>query len=337
MAGPADLDDPVKKDHAMQIVSSAENSSLDWRAQFGYIEDIGDGRGYTGGIIGFTSGTHDMLELVQRYTDRSPGNILAKYLPALQAVDGTGSHEGLDPGFTGDWRSAANDPAFRDTQESERDRVYFDPAVSLAKQDGLQALGQFAYYDAAMVHGPEGLQAIRSRALGRAQAPAQGGGETAYLNAFLDERVIEMKKEEAHSDTSRDRHRATRLTPGRQPGARHAAALARLRRPLHGLLTDEFGRADRASSAGPIAPYAAGPVWTTSGRSTRATRSQRLRPQAARRAQLPGPRPHLAQAVRRVPPNHPADQLRPARHHVGRSLVNDGNPQQASITLGPFD
>ena len=203
MAGPADLDDPVKKDHAMQIVSSAENSSLDWRAQFVYIEEIGDGRGYTGGIIGFTSGTHDMLELVQRYTDRSPGNVLAKYLPALQAVDGTDSHEGLDPGFTGDWRSAANDQVFRDTQESERDRVYFDPAVSLAKQDGLQALGQFAYYDAAVVHGPEGLQSIRSRALGRAQTPAQGGDETGYLNAFLDERVIEMKKEEAHSDTSR--------------------------------------------------------------------------------------------------------------------------------------
>ena len=203
MAGPADLDDPVKKDHAMQIVSSAENSSLDWRAQFGYIEDIGDGRGYTGGIIGFTSGTHDMLELVERYTDRSPGNVLAKYLPALRAVDGSDSHEGLDPGYTGDWRSAANDPVFRDTQESERDRVYFDPAVSQAKQDGVGALGQFAYYDAAVVHGPEGMQAIRSRALGRAQSPAQGGDETAYLNAFLDERVIEMKKEEAHSDTSR--------------------------------------------------------------------------------------------------------------------------------------
>jgi len=202
-AGPADLDDPVKKDHAMQIVSSAENSSLDWRAQFGYIEDIGDGRGYTGGIIGFTSGTHDMLELVQRYTDRSPGNVLAKYLPALRAVDGSDSHEGLDPGYPGDWRTAAGDPVFRETQESERDRVYFGPAVSQAKQDGLRALGQFAYYDAAVVHGPEGMQAIRSRALGRAQSPAQGGDETAYLNAFLDERVIEMKKEEAHSDTSR--------------------------------------------------------------------------------------------------------------------------------------
>ncbi len=203
VAGPADLDDPAKKDHAMQIVSSAENSSLDWRAQFGYIEDIGDGRGYTAGIIGFCSGTHDMLELVERYTERSPGNVLAKYLPALRAVDGSDSHEGLDPGYPGDWREAANDPVFREAQEAERDRVYFGPAVSLAKQDGLRALGQFAYYDAAVMHGFEGMQEIRSRALSRAQVPPNGGDETGYLNAFLDERVIEMKKEEAHSDTSR--------------------------------------------------------------------------------------------------------------------------------------
>src|SRR5882724_6356888 len=78
------LDDPAKKEIAMKLVSSAENSSLDWRAQFKYIEDIGDGRGYTAGIIGFCSGTHDMLELVQEYTRRSPNNVLAKYLPALK-------------------------------------------------------------------------------------------------------------------------------------------------------------------------------------------------------------------------------------------------------------
>ena len=80
------LTDPVKKEYAQELVSSAENSTLNWRGQFGYIEDIGDGRGYTGGIIGFCSGTHDMLELVREYTKREPDNILAKYLPALEDV-----------------------------------------------------------------------------------------------------------------------------------------------------------------------------------------------------------------------------------------------------------
>src|SRR5690348_7004055 len=86
-----DLTDPHEKDIAMQVVSSAENSSLDWRAQYKYIEDIGDGRGYTAGIIGFCSGTGDMLEVVQAYADAKPGNILAKYLPALRNVNGSDS------------------------------------------------------------------------------------------------------------------------------------------------------------------------------------------------------------------------------------------------------
>jgi chitosanase len=199
----ANLDDPRKKEIAMQLVSSAENSSLDWKAQYGYIEDIGDGRGYTAGIIGFCSGTGDMLELVDLYTQREPGNVLARYLPALRQLDGSASHAGLDPGFPADWRTAAKDTAFQQAQNDERDRVYFTPSVAQGKTDGLRALGQFAYYDAAVMHGYDGFASIRKRALARAKSPAQGGSETSYLSAFLDERVVEMKKEEAHSDTSR--------------------------------------------------------------------------------------------------------------------------------------
>ncbi|MFI5754941.1 chitosanase [Streptomyces sp. NPDC051569] len=201
------LDDPAKKDIAMRLVSSAENSSLDWQAQYGYIEDIDDGRGYTAGIIGFCSGTGDMLDLVELYTDREPGNPLAPYLPALRQVDGTDSHQGLDPGFTGAWEEAAGDPAFRTAQNDERDRVYFDPAVARAKQDGLGTLGQFIYYDAIVMHGDgdddTSFGSIRQRALDVARTPAQGGDETEYLNAYLDARVWAMNQEEAHSDTTR--------------------------------------------------------------------------------------------------------------------------------------
>ncbi|MFF9276876.1 chitosanase [Streptomyces griseosporeus] len=206
-AGAAGLDDPAKKEIAMQLVSSAENSSLDWKAQYPYIEDIGDGRGYTAGIIGFCSGTGDMLDLVELYTARVPGNVLARYLPALRRVDGTDSHEGLDPGFPGDWRRAARDREFQRAQNDERDRVYFDPAVRQGKADGLGVLGQFAYYDAVVMHGDgtdrTSFRSIRKRALRRAQLPAQGGDEVTYLDAFLDARVWAMKQEEAHSDTSR--------------------------------------------------------------------------------------------------------------------------------------
>src|SRR5215204_3194350 len=139
-AAAVDLTDPHKKDIAMQLVSSAENSSLNWRAQYKYIEDIHDGRGYTAGIVGFCSGTSDMLALVELYAKRKPGNILAKYLPALRSVNGSSSHSGLDPTFTSDWKTAAGDRAFQAAQDSERDSVYFNPAVGQAKADGLRTL-----------------------------------------------------------------------------------------------------------------------------------------------------------------------------------------------------
>lgn len=202
-----DLASPEKKEIAMELVSSAENSSLDWKKQYSYIEDIGDGRGYTAGIIGFCSGTGDMLDLVQAYTKSVPDNPLAKFLPALEKVNGSASHEGLGSAFESAWKEAAATKEFQAAQDSERDRVYFDPAVNQGKSDGLGALGQFIYYDAIVMHGPgtstDSFGGIRDAALAKAKPPAQGGDETAYLKAFLDARKVVMKKEEAHADTSR--------------------------------------------------------------------------------------------------------------------------------------
>ncbi|MDQ1289709.1 MAG: chitosanase [Actinomycetota bacterium] len=202
----SDLSDPARKEIAMKLVSSAENSSLDWKAQYSYIEDIGDGRGYTSGIIGFTTGTGDALELVTLYTSRVPDNPLARYLPALRKVDGSSSHAGLD-GYPQAWKAAAATAEFTKAQDDLRDSMYFDPAVNQAKADGLNALGQFIYYDAIVMHGPgessDSFGGIRAAALDKADPPSEGGDETAYLNAFLDVRADAMRAEEAHSDTSR--------------------------------------------------------------------------------------------------------------------------------------
>jgi chitosanase len=197
------LDDPKKKEIALELISSAENSTLNWRSQYGYIEDLGDGRGYTAGIIGFCSGTSDLLAVVTEYTKRKPVNVLARYLPALRTVDGSDSHAGLDPGFPAAWKVAAADPILQKVQEDVRDYMYFAPAVRMAKADGLRALGQFAYYDAAVMHGISGLRGIRAKALNGNRTPAQGGDEVSYLNGFLDARVAAMRTEEAHSDTTR--------------------------------------------------------------------------------------------------------------------------------------
>ncbi|RRR81479.1 chitosanase [Streptomyces sp. RP5T] len=204
---PPGLASPAHKELAQQLVASAENSTLDWRSAYAYIEDIGDGRGYTAGPVGFCTGTHDLLTLVERYTKAHPDNGLARYLPALREVDGTDSHEGLDPGFTAAWKAEAARPAFRKAQDAERDRVYFDPAVRLAKLDGLGALGQFVYYDAMVFHGPgtdgTSFYGIRERALRKAGSPAGGGSEKAYLDVFLDIRRAAMKTRDPDIDTTR--------------------------------------------------------------------------------------------------------------------------------------
>lgn len=203
----SDLGNKTKKEIAQQLVSSAENSSLNWRKQYSYIEDIKDGRGYTGGIVGFTSGTHDMLELVQQYTKMKKSNPLAKFIPALKKVDGTESHKGLGAPFVTAWKEAAKDKIFQSAQNGERDRVYFDPAVHRGLGDKLRALGQFMYYDAAVVHGfdndRDSFPNIRKNAMKKAKTPAQGGGEKTYLTSFLNARTVAMKHEEAHSDISR--------------------------------------------------------------------------------------------------------------------------------------
>ncbi|MFD8221148.1 chitosanase [Streptomyces sp. NPDC059697] len=203
----AGLAAPDKKELAQKLVASAENSTLDWRSAYAYIEDIGDGQGYTAGLIGFCTGTHDLLVLVEGYTKDHPGNGLARYLPALREVDGTDSHKGLDPGFAAAWRKEASVAAFRRAQDAERDRVYFDPAVRRAKLDGLGTLGQFIYYDAMVMHGPGtgagGFYDLRTRAMAQADTPAEGGSEKAYLDIFLDVRRAAMKAESAHRDTTR--------------------------------------------------------------------------------------------------------------------------------------
>lgn len=204
---------PRLRNVAFQILCSAENSSLNWRAQYGYIEynvekNSAENRGYTAGIMGFTSKTHDMYVLVNNYVRAAPtNNPLKPYLPALRRVDGTSSRKGLGSGFVRAWRAAAMDARFRAAQDRLADTMYFRPAVNRAIADGLGPLGQFAYFDAMVMHGPGSdklsFGGIRSAAVKKARTPAAGGGERAYLEAFLNARVRAMRAEEAHSDVSR--------------------------------------------------------------------------------------------------------------------------------------
>jgi chitosanase len=146
---------------------------------------------------------------VDYYNTTAPNNVLTKYTDALHSLASaeSGANTGLGDAFVADWKTAAADPLFQQAQMHQLDEVYFNPAVSQAKTDGVGVLGQFIYYDAMVMHGPGSdslsFGGIRTAALSKAKTPAQGGDETAYLNAFLDARKAAMLAEEGHQDTTR--------------------------------------------------------------------------------------------------------------------------------------
>lgn len=190
------------------LVSSAENSTTKYRQQYRYIQDIGDGRGYTAGIIGFTSGTGDLRQVVKRYVHLQPHrNRLKKYLPALKRAVGSDTHRGLGKAFMRDWRSAAKTHQLVQAQNDILNQQYMAPVLKAAKQDDLSPLGQYIYYDAIVVHGPgndrSSFGGIRRRAMKLAKTPHQGGSQAQYLRAFLKVRASVMRQEKAHKDLSR--------------------------------------------------------------------------------------------------------------------------------------
>jgi len=181
-------ENPERKHRAAQITSSFENSTLE--LQYDYVENIGDGRGLTAGRAGFTSATGDLLLLVRRYSAVESDNVLVRYLPALEAVNGTDSVRGLG-GFPDAWEEAAKDPDFRRLQDQLVDDLYFDPAMRMAADLGIETpLGQLIIWDTMIQHGAggsQGTQAIIEET--EKDVGAVGPDEPAWLDAFLDVRL----------------------------------------------------------------------------------------------------------------------------------------------------
>ncbi|HEY9721361.1 MAG TPA: chitosanase [Oscillatoriaceae cyanobacterium] len=199
---------PDQKLRAEHLTSLFENSTID--LQYAYTEALKDGRGITAGRAGFTSGTGDMLEVIQKYTAQVPNNPLARYLPRLNAINaakhGKGSLVGLE-GLQAAWHQAANDPKFRAAQDAVVDEQYYQPAMQTADQQGLKTpLARAVMYDTIIQHGggddPDGLPALvaaTDKAMGG--SPAQGVNEHAWVEKFLSVRHADLAH--AHDPSTR--------------------------------------------------------------------------------------------------------------------------------------
>jgi len=185
---------------ADQIISAFENSTT--QIQYGYAENLHDGRGVTSGRAGFCTGTGDAVIVVEKYTQRKPGNSLAGFLPELRRLAAAGSDDTSrlpEPDYITAWGEEARDRTFRDVQDEVVDDLYFNPAMRHADRAGLRtALARAQIYDAAIQHGdgedPDSVGALVRRTNARAGgSPAAGIDERAWLSAFFEVRVADLR------------------------------------------------------------------------------------------------------------------------------------------------
>lgn len=187
------------------LMGAAEDSQLDYDQNYNSVSgDISDGRGITAGIIGFTTGTGDMNNMLGYYNKISPNNYLAGYKDHMDHINGKQ--------FEKDWHNAYKDDKdrFIKAQNHEVKKEVMNDAVKYAKKDGLSQLGQYIYFDALVKHGPGnnyqdaprewGFQAIRHYAQeNNVKTPAEGGDESKYLKKFVDKRYNATNDENDHN------------------------------------------------------------------------------------------------------------------------------------------
>ncbi|KAI9202889.1 lysozyme-like domain-containing protein [Polychytrium aggregatum] len=170
-----------------------------------YCENIGDGRGYTCGIVGFTTGTHDALQVISAYAaqlNSSTPNPFGPYMSRLIQLNQStidGSTSGLD-GFCNVWSTTArSDQLFRTVQVDMVNQLYYNPAMAYAARNGLQfELSKGQMYDAAIQHGTalseaDSLPSMidRTTASFKSGPNSVPGGlsEVDWLTAFMNVRI----------------------------------------------------------------------------------------------------------------------------------------------------
>lgn len=211
---------PDLRKRIFALLSAAEDSDFDYSKQYGsWTGNYGDGRGYTAGLVGFTTGTGDMYKVIKYYNQINPDNPLSEYEDKLKDKKGD-DVSGLD-GLKDAWEDAYkhDQDNFIKAQNKIIKEDYYDPAIKYAKKDGLSQLGSYIYFDTMVKHGPgEDENAdIKDASFGDirryaqengVKTPANGGDEKTYLSNFVGKNFDSTnaeKEEEGEDDSVLDR------------------------------------------------------------------------------------------------------------------------------------
>jgi chitosanase len=156
---------------------------------YAYVENLGDGRGYTVTQYGFCTYNNEVSDVIARYAQDVPGTPLKRFLPHLPPLTHGVSTKAL-VGFPEIWHREIKASEFlANACDEEADKLYFRPALAAAEEAGVRsAIGKSIFYDTWLQHGassdPDSLITI----LNRATAETGGIGKSSeadFLRAFL--------------------------------------------------------------------------------------------------------------------------------------------------------
>jgi len=180
-------------DTIMSLVAIAENATTKWWKKFDYCENIGDGRGITTSLIGFTSKTSSLLWVVERLASFDPEHPLVEFLPALRKANGSDSTRGLKnfgdvlaANCTESWKRAVWDGIVEN---------YWQPAMDFANEMKCRyPITKGFLFDLALNHGTNQMAKMAKRLA--ATAPCKGGDEKEWLSHLIWQRAYIIKNEQ---------------------------------------------------------------------------------------------------------------------------------------------
>jgi len=113
-----------QKRRCEQLSSVFDNESP--TLNYGYAENLHNGKGYTTGRSSFTTSSGDAYEIVRRYSARKPGNPLARYEPELKRLWISSSDDVTHlSGYLVAWKRCSRDQLFRQIQDRVCDEFYY--------------------------------------------------------------------------------------------------------------------------------------------------------------------------------------------------------------------
>jgi chitosanase len=156
------------------------------QADYRYVENLDDGRGYTVTSYGFCTGTGEVGELISRYAVRAPDTPLKRYAAHMPPVSDA---EDSPAGFPAAWQKESANQTLAAVCDAEADRLLYAPALRAATAANVHSpIGLLVFYDTLLQHGsgddPDSFSAIYADAIARVRASSLKG-EDDLIHTFL--------------------------------------------------------------------------------------------------------------------------------------------------------